>query len=715
MKIYSMTATFGKLENQTLELKTGLNIISAPNEWGKSTWCAFLATMLYGLDTREKTTKTVLAVKERYAPWSGSPMAGRIDLNWEGRDITIERWSKGRTPMGEFRAYETESGLPVAELTGANCGQMLLGIEKSVFLRAGFLRLTDLPVTEDEALRRRLNALVTTGDESGTGDLLAQKLKDLKNKCRSNRVNGLIPQAEMEKAALEEKLAELAATRKQQAAIIQRQQELELQIAGLENHKKVLEYAASEENNRRIAAADEVVSAATQQVEILTARCADLPTAAATKQRLEQLLSLQQQQQNAQLDAQLLPQPPQIPNILPCFYNIPANKAVDQVNTDIADYHACTASYKKGFPFWIFAILAAAIGAALALSKLLIPGGLSFVVAICLMTVSIIRSSKKNKELTARRTKAEAIRARYGGGDPQDWLVTAHQYAQKQAAYEVELTQYQQSRQQMAQRLADLNAAIQEATQEKSLPGAIEHWRSVLQLHEDLASAQREQQRTAEHAAAIKAMAKPVEKPTMPDHLNWSETVTVKLLSDAAFEQKQLQMRLGQCQGRMDALGAESELQAKRDVVNARLDKLHQTYQALELALQSLEKASAELQRRFAPRIAKQAQELFGKLTGGRYDRLTLSQDLSVNAGSSEETVLRTAQWRSEGTADQLYLALRLAVARELTPEAPLILDDALVRFDDVRHAAAMEILKEEAEQKQIILFTCQSRENPAL
>ena len=49
MKIYSMTATFGKLENQTLALMPRLNIISAPNEWGKSTWCAFLAIMLYGL------------------------------------------------------------------------------------------------------------------------------------------------------------------------------------------------------------------------------------------------------------------------------------------------------------------------------------------------------------------------------------------------------------------------------------------------------------------------------------------------------------------------------------------------------------------------------------------------------------------------------------------------------------------------------------------
>ena len=75
MKIYSMTATFGKLSHETLTLQPGLNIIEAPNEWGKSTWCAFLENMLYGIDTREKTTKSALAAKERYAPWSGAPMA----------------------------------------------------------------------------------------------------------------------------------------------------------------------------------------------------------------------------------------------------------------------------------------------------------------------------------------------------------------------------------------------------------------------------------------------------------------------------------------------------------------------------------------------------------------------------------------------------------------------------------------------------------------
>ena len=79
MKIYKMQATFGKLENQVLELRPGLNIIEAPNEWGKSTWCAFLVAMLYGIDTKARTTQAALAEKEKYAPWSGSPMAGRID------------------------------------------------------------------------------------------------------------------------------------------------------------------------------------------------------------------------------------------------------------------------------------------------------------------------------------------------------------------------------------------------------------------------------------------------------------------------------------------------------------------------------------------------------------------------------------------------------------------------------------------------------------
>ena len=46
MKIYKMTATFGKLRHAELTLEPGLNIIEAPNEWGKSTWCKDLQGFL---------------------------------------------------------------------------------------------------------------------------------------------------------------------------------------------------------------------------------------------------------------------------------------------------------------------------------------------------------------------------------------------------------------------------------------------------------------------------------------------------------------------------------------------------------------------------------------------------------------------------------------------------------------------------------------------
>ena len=252
MRIRSMNATFGRLEHETLTLEPGMNIIEAPNEWGKSTWCAFLTAMLYGIDTRVKSTKTALADKERYAPWSGSPMSGRMELEWNGRNITIERKTKGRIPMGEFRAFETDTGLTVPELNSANCGEMLLGVERSVFLRAGFIRLSDLPLTQDDALRRRLNALVTTGDESGDGERLARGLKDLKNRCRYNRT-GLLPQAETERAGLEEKLRTRELLEDQEGKLRLRLQQVGDWIARLENHRDALDYSAAQADAGRVA------------------------------------------------------------------------------------------------------------------------------------------------------------------------------------------------------------------------------------------------------------------------------------------------------------------------------------------------------------------------------------------------------------------------------------------------------------------------------
>ena len=710
MKIYSMTATFGKLENQTLTLQPGLNVIHAPNEWGKSTWCSFLAIMLYGLDTRAKTTKTVLADKERYAPWSGAAMAGRMDLHWQGRDITIERYTKGRTPMGEFKAYETQTGLPVPELTAANCGEKLLGVERSVFLRSGFLRLSDLPVTQDESLRRRLNALVTTGDENSDADRLAQTLKDLKNKCRYNR-SGLLPQAEAKQAETEQKLAELRYLAEQVEKAAGRQRELETHIAALENHKAWLAYHAAEENTNRVAAARAAAEHAAGEVERLQRDCAALPDGAQARKKLEELSLLQQRQLTAQMDAGMLPQPPQEPPAPMCFYGLDGAQARQQVQADISEFEDLTAPRKKSFPLWALGIPVGIIGIVLLVLQMWIPGGVLLAVGAALLFAQAIRDSRAQKEQKNRFAKAESIRSRYGGGESRDWLAAAQLYADRQSQYRQEMTAYQAQREQTEENARRLKQEIGEATQGRGLTFAMEQWKKVLERQAALEDALRTHRQMAGHAQALQAVAQTVPKPEQADPLLLDEAQTDSQLYNARFELKQKQTQQAQYQGRMEALGSEKALEMELKKITDRIAQLRQTYAALEKAQEYLDRATQELQRRFAPRISKEAQRIFGKLTGGRYDRLTLSQDLSVNAGTAEETVLRSAMWRSEGTVDQLYLSLRLAVAKELTPDAPMVLDDALVRFDDVRHAAAMEVLRQEAESKQIILFTCQSRE----
>ena len=314
MRIYKMTATFGKLEHATLELQPGLNIITAPNEWGKSTWCAFLLAMLYGLDTKAKTTKNALADKERYAPWSGSPMAGRIDLNWNGRDITIERRTSRRIPLGEFQAYETASGVPVTELTASNCGIMLLGLEQSVFRRAGFIRHADLPVTQDESLRRRLNALVTTGDDSGAADYLAAELRDLKNRCRYNRT-GLLPQAEAEEATLEAKLAEMDNLDLQIQRIRQKLDMIEDGLKQLYNHRQTMAYEKMQADIARAEESRRLQEQLSQEMKQLEELCETLPVLEEAEQMIRDLRTFREQWYGLQQELQMMPEEPQHPQL----------------------------------------------------------------------------------------------------------------------------------------------------------------------------------------------------------------------------------------------------------------------------------------------------------------------------------------------------------------------------------------------------------------
>ena len=166
MIIRKLTASFGKLENESLSFRDGLNVIYAPNESGKSTWCAFIQAMLYGIDSSERVRAGYLPDKLRYAPWSGAPMEGTMELEADRCDITITRRTKSKNaPMQEFSAVYTGTNVPVKGLNGSNAGELLTGVSKDVFRRSAFIAQGNVGVTGSPELEKRISAIVTTGEE----------------------------------------------------------------------------------------------------------------------------------------------------------------------------------------------------------------------------------------------------------------------------------------------------------------------------------------------------------------------------------------------------------------------------------------------------------------------------------------------------------------------------------------------------------------------
>lgn len=706
MKIVTMTATFGKLVQKTLRLESGLNVIEAPNEWGKSTWCAFLMAMLYGIETGSRSKTGFLADKEHYAPWSGEPMSGSMEILWNGREITLQRSSKGRIPLGEVKAFETHTGVSVPELEVSAPGQILLGVERSVFARSGFLRQSELLITEDEAFRRRLHELVTTGDESGASDDLAQKLRDLKNRCRFNK-KGLLPELETQQRELEQKLQQVEQLGQQMFAITQKQGAIEHQLRMLENHRQALEYQAYLQFKEKVGAARSQRDQAADKLAQMEELCRGGEAPERIQQKIFRLQQLQEEKNTLHLQMQTISPLPERPVSPEPFRGKDPESIVADARLDTKVLKQLRNDQNRSIPY-ILAGVCLVLGLMLmmlASSVLAWVGiGLILLSGIGALCAGICKQKKLKKQI-------RDILERYRGIPEDHWEAAAEAYARKEMEYKDLLEIRKREMEEIRSLLEENAAAVYRITEGKSLVEFEEICRQQLQN----CNRMEQQRRVLEQAESVLRVLLDGEKqvlpPDMADTMQLTSQQTGEQLSQLALDRQQMQRMLGQCQGQMEVLGSRELLQAQLEQLGQRKQTLEQYERALTIALDGVQQANRELQRRFAPRITKRAQELFARLTGNRYRRLILCQNLSAEAEAEGENVLRGTLWRSDGTVDQLYLALRLAVAEMLTPDAPLILDDALVRFDDRRLCAALNLLRDMSEQKQVILFTCQGRE----
>lgn len=127
-----------------------------------------------------------------------------------------------------------------------------------------------------------------------------------------------------------------------------------------------------------------------------------------------------------------------------------------------------------------------------------------------------------------------------------------------------------------------------------------------------------------------------------------------------------------------------------------------------QIAVKHIEKTKAIFQSSYLPGVLEQAANFIAQITDNRYNKLAFDQEdqqlfLVTNAGEPYQI-----SELSQGTLDQLFVALRLAVSHWLSKHIslPFLIDDGFVHFDDARQRKMNEILLELKEVHQVIYFT---------
>ncbi|PWK16163.1 ATP-binding protein [Tumebacillus permanentifrigoris] len=157
-----------------------------------------------------------------------------------------------------------------------------------------------------------------------------------------------------------------------------------------------------------------------------------------------------------------------------------------------------------------------------------------------------------------------------------------------------------------------------------------------------------------------------------------------------------------------------ADLLLEKELADADLHLLTEEREALLLAAEVWGEVRDELYQAIAPKFAATLADVSSRVTQGRYGEVFLDGTDGITAVSPDSGYTVDLSALSEGTIDQISFAMGLALSGWSISggeRLPLLLDEPFRRYDDDRLDAVLGVLREEALQRQIFLFTCREQE----
>ena len=736
MKIKEINISdFGSLKNKVLTLDAGLNVIYGENESGKSTVLLFIKYMLYGLGRRSASNSE----RERSVSWSGHSASGSMTFEHGGEDYRIERryTDGGRERFSVTRLSDGE------EINSDKTpGEYFLGVPKEVFESSAFVGQMRSSKIDGEKTAESIRNMLTTADESVDSAKILKNLGNIRVGYLHKNKNGgslyedeqriieyrrLLEKARDNSFALEEQIQKLDRA-KADYEIVKRDLEAKDILISEMNKIIILERFDSLEHKRiereDISKKREELTAATLKNGFFPTRdhIAELKHALKAFEDAQGKFSAQSERAAAESEGSCNAE------LAKLGERIEENGGADRILALVSEKKKKSKSKNAAIAaLWGAQAVFSASAVLLMLSNLLWGAALfAFVIPAVIFTLTSLGSKKK----MAR--EINDIAAEYGA--------TAQTLEQRleQAARELSLYRAQTAiRIRLEAELESAKSNLDDArssldallckTQSEEVDARAEIARleafvseyDALLRDEDALSRIIEQEQRALAAYDCNELRSEISlDPEQISSASVSEAQRVRSFlaaKKANFEKKIMTLTSAVAElkaSAADPLTIADEL--------AELEEKHaadtEFFEALTLAMESIEQAGQLMSGSVTPAISKRASEVMARISADKYTVLRTTGTLGLSLDSEGFGV--KSDLLSDGTRDAAYLALRIALFSRIygAELPPLMLDEALCQFDDTRAERMLLMLDElTREGAQCLCFTSHKREGEIL
>jgi len=673
---------FGRFQNKEIELKPGINLIYGENEAGKSTVHTFIRGMLFGIERlRGRGAATKEDVYTRYLPWDyPGAYSGSMDLRIGDKDYRLQRSFHANDK--NFMVLDLSTGREV-KLGEGLISELLPGLSEATFKNT--ISIEQLKAQTDAELAAQVrnyiaNLSIAKSNEVNVAKALST-LTELRKQLEPSQNMAVLKalQAEIEEGlSREEKIDQLTIQLREllsQEQVLLRQKQAFTENMEHEDARRMDQLPAILEKYHSY-------QELTRQMELLQAQAKEIAEKTESgKQKLGSTETLKEDIRVArQLNSELLEWEKD---------GLELQKEQEKLkNSRKKNLYLCA------FPTGITAVLALFVTGVQAIGIL---------IAAILLVVGGVVCAVLGKKV---RIKLQAITDKQDAIGQQLAVAQTHlsQLLQKNSVNRMEELAGKQE--ELLKNFYTMEHAKEQLEDVKGRINSIEDNRDLVYetIMKYLQHFLPDEELTLDTMQRLQEVIR-----RSKQEISGRMSEISRSCDNYRLQIEKLKWEISTLEGNEEQLLANKE--RYKELEQAQKENAVEL-EAIKLALTTIQELSADIHDSFGQQLNTTVSEAISEVTGNKYSDLKIDEKLDVKVGRSGDYVL--LERLSAGTIDQVYFALRLAIADLLLgkDKVPLLLDDSFALYDEIRVTAAISQL---AKRHQILLFTCHKREQRLL